>query len=101
MIEDFAGREFSVQTDRLPALSGLATLVAAAKKGRYCAGSWWEDIGYSICWKPHPYRLRPDFYIAPSWSWASIIGYVSFPDGKRAPAYIAPKTLDSVVFYDY
>ncbi|KAG4428236.1 hypothetical protein IFR05_016281 [Cadophora sp. M221] len=75
MIEDFTRRDFTVQTDRLPALSGLAALVAAQKKGKYCAGLWWEDIGYSICWKTGHYSsLRPALYIAPSWSWASIIG---------------------------
>lgn len=40
MIEDFAQRKFSVPTDRLPALSGIATMVAAQKNGRYCAGLW-------------------------------------------------------------
>lgn len=38
MIERFSLRQFSVLTDRLPALSGLATMVAAYKDGKYCAG---------------------------------------------------------------
>ncbi|PMD42971.1 HET-domain-containing protein [Hyaloscypha variabilis F] len=101
MIVDFATRKFSVQTDRLPALSGLAALVAAQKKGRYCAGLWWEDIGYSICWTPGLHRSRPDLYIAPSWSWASIIGPVTFPDVGYAAFFPTPETLDAVVFRDY
>jgi hypothetical protein len=101
MIEDFATRKFTVQTDRLAALSGLATIVAARKKGRYCAGSWWEDIGYSICWKADIDSLRPDCYIAPSWSWASIIGPVTFPGNGHIIFYPAPKMLNAVVFHDY
>ena len=99
---DFARREFSVPTDRLPALSGLATMVAAQKNGRYCAGLWWEDISYSICWRTvffyscdSPSGLfRPDCYIAPSWSWASVMGRVNFPDIG------SPFSLDSVTFHD-
>ncbi|KAN0102637.1 HET domain containing protein [Hyaloscypha variabilis] len=101
MIQNFARRKFSVQTDRLPALSGLAALVAAQKKGRYCAGLWSEDIGYSICWKAGTPRLRPDFYIAPSWSWASIISPIEFPDIGYTMFFQAQQTLDSVVFHDY
>lgn len=102
MIQEFAERQFSVQTDRLPAISGLATPVAAQKRGRYCAGLWWKDIGYSICWTTlNSLSSRPDFYIAPSWSWASIIGPITFPDIGHAFFFPAPQTMGSVIFHDY
>jgi hypothetical protein len=103
--EDFAQRKFSLPTDRLPALSGLATMVAAQKNGRYCAGLWWEDISYSICWhKRRHYSsfewFRPDCYIAPSWSWASVNGPATFPDIGESYKFPGPKPLNSVAFYD-
>ena len=105
MIPDFAQRKFSVPTDRLPALSGLATMAAAQKNGRYCAGLWWEDISYSICWQTSRYSpfesFRPDCYIAPSWSWASVMGRVDFPSTKSSFGFTRPKPLDSATFHDY
>ncbi|KAH7390280.1 heterokaryon incompatibility protein-domain-containing protein [Cadophora sp. MPI-SDFR-AT-0126] len=100
MIEGFSTRKLSFLSDRLPALSGLATLVAAQRDGRYCAGLWWEDIGYSICWSAEMQSsIRSNRYIAPSWSWASFIGSVTFPS-LEITVFRAPKTLDSVAFHD-
>jgi hypothetical protein len=105
MIPDFAQRKFSVPTDRLPALSGLATMAAAQINGRYCAGLWWEDISYSICWHTSRYSpfesFRPDCYIAPSWSWASVMGRVEFHSTCSSFGFTRPKSLDSVTFHDY
>ncbi|KAF4631563.1 hypothetical protein G7Y89_g6562 [Cudoniella acicularis] len=102
MIQDFATRKFSVQTDRLPSLSGLAAMVAAQKNERYCAGLWWEDIGYSICWTTdNDSSFRPDFYIAPSWSWESVMGSAIFPPTGHSRSFLAPQPLDSVAFHDY
>jgi len=105
MIEFFTQRKFSVPTDRLPALSGLATMAAAQINGQYCAGLWWEDISYSICWHTNRYSpfesFRPDCYIAPSWSWASVMGRVDFPSTISSFGYTRPKSLDSVTFHDY
>jgi hypothetical protein len=101
MIEDFSTRKFSVQTDRLPALSGLATLVAAQKEGRYCAGFWWEGIEFAICWKAGIDTLRPNVYTAPSWSWASIVGPITFPDSEHSYDYQPSWPLDAAVFHDF
>lgn len=102
----YSKRQLSHELDRLPALSGLASIVAEHKNWRYCAGIWWEDIGYGICWvTTSPPPKRPDYYIAPSWSWASVIGPITFPDtGYPDPGYVlpfpSPQTLDSVVYHD-
>lgn len=104
MISGFSARKFSVQSDRLPALSGLVAVVAAQKKEKYCAGLWWEDIGYAICWRAGHYGcIRPDSYLAPSWSWASVIGEILFPEYVSSPIYRVNHLdmLDSVIFHDY
>jgi len=77
-------------------------MVAAQKQGRYCAGLWWEEIRYSLCWTTGNHSSsRPNSYIAPSWSWASIMGSVIFPDTGNSIYFEAPQALDSVSIRDY
>ncbi|KAI1734706.1 heterokaryon incompatibility protein-domain-containing protein [Xylaria scruposa] len=85
MVLRYTRRNLSYESDKLPALSGLASIVAEHTNFKYCAGIWWENIDYSIYWQvtderqPNDQPKRPANYIAPSWSWASIIGAVQFP----------------------
>ena len=62
--------------DRLPALSGIASTLVAADD--YMAGirrsSALEDLAWLSTTSPPP--RRPDTYVAPSWSWASVIGRI-------------------------
>ena len=103
---DYSSRQLSRRSDKLPALSGLAGSVAAQTKFRYCAGIWWENIGYGICWEAcgeehdDSSPRRPDHYIAPSWSWTSVNRAVGFPDTGAALFFPGPKTLPSVVYLD-
>lgn len=85
MIEEYSGRQLTFDSDKFPALSGLASIVASHSEGNYCAGIWWEDAAYAICWQAKKYcsLKKPDGYIAPSWSWASIIGTITFPREGR------------------
>ncbi|KAI1371954.1 hypothetical protein F4677DRAFT_463690 [Hypoxylon crocopeplum] len=64
-------------TDRLPALSGLAKIYESRLKCRYLAGHWETGFLKSLCWSGarESQHTIPE-YIAPSWSWASTLGYV-------------------------
>jgi hypothetical protein len=72
-------------TDKLPALSGLASHFHHFTKAAYLAGLWREDLHRQLCWHTRVkiedgMPGRPDFevYIAPSWSWASVNRPVTF-----------------------
>jgi hypothetical protein len=43
----------TVESDKLPALEGLARAVANANRQTYCAGLWLEDIARGLYWKSH------------------------------------------------
>lgn len=76
MVADFTARHLTYDTDKMPALSGVATEVAKFEKGTYYAGLWWEDMALGMVW--YKYRemelKKPSEYLAPSWSWASLNG---------------------------
>lgn len=80
MIEDYSERQLSFHSDRLPALSGIASEVADHTSDRYIAGIWETNAALGICWK-RSYQnslTKPDCYIAPSWSWVSALGRIEF-----------------------
>ena len=95
MIFSFTKRLLKYDTDKLPALSGLATEVAKFQNGTYYAGLWWEDMALGMLWfKSAAVELnKPSEYLAPSWSWASLNG------GTLGYTYVFPKIiLPDVVF---
>jgi hypothetical protein len=74
----YSRKALSWESDKLPALSGLARLFEQKYGDEYVAGLWRSNIVEGICWQtygdPHS---RPKKYRAPSWSWASIDGLIS------------------------
>ncbi|KAK0716662.1 heterokaryon incompatibility protein-domain-containing protein [Apiosordaria backusii] len=75
-IQNYSKRALTVPSDRLPALSGLASRAAHAHSATYLAGLWTEDLALGLLWRRSDGGVgtRPAEYIAPSWSWASIQG---------------------------
>ncbi|PSN75097.1 HET-domain-containing protein [Corynespora cassiicola Philippines] len=85
VVESFSARTLSFEKDKLPALSGIASLIAdriGAKttnpENSYLAGVWSTNISQELLW----YTIPPDVntslsetdgYITdvPTWSWAS------------------------------
>ncbi|KAK4240097.1 HET-domain-containing protein [Achaetomium macrosporum] len=76
-------------SDKLIALSGLATEVRNATNDVYLAGVWQDDLRRQLCWIPQYIHIRstPSVYLAPTWSWVSWDGPVrmdkrSYRDGQ-------------------
>ncbi|KAF2127587.1 HET-domain-containing protein [Dothidotthia symphoricarpi CBS 119687] len=73
--EDVAQRDFTVETDKLPGVSSLATAHAIPALGRYIAGTWEYNPFLSMLWSPgKPQPLSNRIHQAPSWSWAWVKG---------------------------
>ncbi|KAH6711917.1 hypothetical protein BKA61DRAFT_693923, partial [Leptodontidium sp. MPI-SDFR-AT-0119] len=84
MVEDFSARQFTVSTDKLPALSGLAVVIGRHFQSEYLAGLWRDDLKADLLWEsirsPGDFATHPAFtsYYAPSRSWASTNSPVKF-----------------------
>ena len=84
--------------DKLIALSGLAhNYQERERRSHYAAGLWQADMPSALLWRVHQYppdvgqavnaspRLpprRPEGYRAPSWSWASVDGQITYDSQK-------------------
>jgi hypothetical protein len=72
ILDDFVSRKITHNTDRLPAISGVAKEVARHTRQTYKAGLWEQDIHTEILWYTSGNARRLNDYIAPSWSWVSL-----------------------------
>jgi hypothetical protein len=79
IVEDYCLLDLTRESDRLPALSGLASRFKEhlPRNDRYLAGLWESDLGRDLLWESGgagqtngPNRERSSQ--APSWSWASL-----------------------------
>ncbi|PPQ68506.1 hypothetical protein CVT26_003445, partial [Gymnopilus dilepis] len=79
IVEDMTLLDLTYESDRLPALSGLASRIAKylPRNERYLAGLWEGDLARDLLWESGgsgnvngPSRTRKGK--GPSWSWASL-----------------------------
>ena len=72
ILNDFISRKITHNTNRLPAISGVAKEVARHTRQTYKAGLWEQDIYTEILQYTSSNATRLSDYIAPSWSQVSL-----------------------------
>lgn len=77
VVEGFTARALSFETDKLPAIAGMAEgFSKLVPDNQYCAGLWSSDLPRSLIWSVSSMnidsRLAEDKIAAPSWSWAAV-----------------------------
>ncbi|KAH7413481.1 heterokaryon incompatibility protein-domain-containing protein, partial [Cadophora sp. MPI-SDFR-AT-0126] len=85
IVEDYSRRNLSFREDRLPALAGIAEELQTVWNDTYIAGLWKKCLISHMGWK-RAGRIKPSSntsintreYLAPSWSWVSFNGPVTF-----------------------
>jgi hypothetical protein len=85
IVEAYSRSKLTYESDKLVALAGLAMEIDQIFQGdHYLAGLWRSGIPYSLMWTADGDTddkvVRPRKYRAPSWSWASLDGNITFPD---------------------
>ncbi|KAK5051046.1 hypothetical protein LTR84_003605 [Exophiala bonariae] len=56
LVEEYTGRRLTRETDKLPALSGMAKILASANHDEYVAGLWQNWIIQGLNWKVSTYE---------------------------------------------
>lgn len=80
IIEDYARRALTVPRDKLVAIAGLAKRAHRTLEGTYLAGLWSTQLHIGLTWMvdQHASTSRAPEYRAPSWSWASMDGPITW-----------------------
>ena len=82
VVEDYTQRDLTVDSDRLPALSGLVSTFSNLWGCAYYAGLWEKKLIEGLGWLVFdPFTSSIIESYAPSWSWPSIDGQVGWPSG--------------------
>lgn len=82
MIKNYTGRDITKDSDRLPALFGLAKALEAQTGDKYLNGIWLKGLLEGLMWcsvSADNLLSRPKKSSAPSWAWASVKGQIQFP----------------------
>ena len=94
ILQTFSQIYVSDGSRNLPTPAELANTFAKAEKQPYVAGLWDNDMEIGLLWHTAEWvenkryiSTRQESHVAPSWSWASITGAVTYvrensPDGK-------------------
>ncbi|KAL2759324.1 hypothetical protein ACRALDRAFT_1028170 [Sodiomyces alcalophilus JCM 7366] len=79
--------DLTVETDRLAAIEGLARAAERLRCGdRYVAGLWRNSLEVDLLWAVSPMGKRSHLIVgggAPTWSWASVTGSITYLANHR------------------
>lgn len=85
LVWDYTSRKLSKPGDKLLAISGIASKLAEKSEDIYIAGMWYRHLPRGLLWEVGSLlEPRPSQYRAPSWSWASVNGRISFAVGASS-----------------
>jgi hypothetical protein len=84
LCRQYTYRELTFPADKLPAISGMARKIAQGQTSdtEYLAGLWKGDLMHCLFWYPTKRGKELKNYRAPSWSWASLDGGISWLDWR-------------------
>ena len=98
MVERYSACQMTKASDKLPAIAGLAqqwpraltyfeqsTKKSSTVHGAYYSGVFNDDVHNSLLWLRKKGNLKPRADRAPSWSWASVDGEVTFTHECNPP----------------
>ncbi len=76
IIERYTRANLTMEEDKLVGIIGLAQHIQSFLNQKYFAGLWEKYLADQLLWNTadDTGMARPQKYIAPSWSWASIVG---------------------------
>ncbi|KZL77380.1 hypothetical protein CT0861_11256 [Colletotrichum tofieldiae] len=96
IVSEFSTRRLSYGSDKLPALSGLASVIHEKTGSPYLAGLWKDNFVRDLNWYSPSRTLdklddanaeATDGYCAPTYSWASANGLINFFQGSFAVSH--------------
>jgi hypothetical protein len=86
IVSEYSSSSLTYETDCFPALQGVGKQLYRLKRSAYMAGLWENSIIHDLLWyADHKDKAcRPQKWRAPSWSWASVVGRVRWPNWGSA-----------------
>ncbi|KAN0080620.1 hypothetical protein V8E54_003824 [Elaphomyces granulatus] len=98
-VQEYSARRLSFESDRMPAVSGLAAIFGSITKDEYLIGHWRKDLGRSLCWVPDSGVPSVSTFLKyPTWSWLSWSGPVQYDFAKSDTFFMLSNYCDDSGF---
>jgi Heterokaryon incompatibility protein (HET) len=78
IVRFFSSCRLTRQTDRFPAIAAIAQRLSVEVNERYIAGFFESLLPRALLWGDYSEEDSSEEYIAPSWSWASVTGLITW-----------------------
>lgn len=86
LIEIYSMRSMKYASDKLVALASIAQRFGDSLRTQYVAGLWEVHMLENLMWRTNRGATEISIYRAPSWSWASLDGRITFDQQVAAGA---------------
>lgn len=96
LVEQYSARNLTKGSDKFPAFSGIVQRLQPVL-GDYLAGLWFRDIIRGLWWVKKDGGVPVREYRAPSWSWASVDGPVSYLEYMEGEGSLDAEILDRAI----
>lgn len=94
LVGAYSRRALTWPSDKLPAISAVATELSRITKSDYLAGLWRSNLSRDLLWTTHQAAThRPETWRAPTWSWASVSDAVLYTKQPPENATLLAKIL--------
>jgi len=94
LVENYTTRNLTYLDDKLPAISGLASVMELRTGDKYAAGLWQSHFSIGLLWhRKRNWLIPPSKYRAPSWSWAAFDGHIVMPAEADIESSMIPAIL--------
>lgn len=97
IVEHYSHRGLTNPEDKLLAISAIARKLQRLSGNEYVAGLWKHALPRLLPWSVHTTGKRSPKYVAPSWSWVSIIGQVQFTGVTAVDIKVINVSLETLV----
>ena len=98
IVNEYVKRSLTMEQDRFPALSGIASQIQRRTGYQYKAGIWEEDFHVGLLWSSNGTGQKRENIKCPSWTWAGVV--FPGPGWSNAPYDIwsGPRSITRNVF---
>ncbi|KAF2654018.1 HET-domain-containing protein, partial [Lophiostoma macrostomum CBS 122681] len=76
IVEDYSQRQFTIASDRVVAISGVAARLASQVNDMYLAGHWSSSLPHDLLWQRKWDGATCRLFDGPTWSWTVAAGTV-------------------------
>jgi hypothetical protein len=91
IVHFFSSCRLTRQSDKFPAIAAIAQRLSVQTGEKYVAGFFKSLLPRALLWRDHSDGIYSEEYVAPTWSWASVTGTITWAFQAAADLRCQPR----------